>query len=128
MFQIFKKIKQKLSDNKQYNSYKHLLKNYSLSDINFLSQNNKVLILKHSPRCIVSKTIMKEFIKFYEGNKDRFYYVVIDVIENRNISNQISENYKIIHQSPQILLIENEECIYSEDRDEINFNKIDNDF
>ena len=83
MLNFFQKLKQKIQLKKQENSYEHLLKKYSLNDINFMSENKKVLILKHSSRCIVSQTVMKEFMKLYTSNTEKFYYIVVDVINNR---------------------------------------------
>ena len=125
MFNFFKKIKQKIETKNQENSYEHLLKKYTVDDINFMSSSDKkVLILKHSPRCIVSKTIMKQFMTLYLSSSEKFYYLVVDVIDNRILSNEIAEKYKIIHQSPQVLVIDNGKCVYSKSQNEINFNEI----
>jgi bacillithiol system protein YtxJ len=124
MFSFISKFRNKLHKFKQYNSYKHLLKDYKLEDINFMSSIKKVLIFKHSKECIISRKSMDEFIKFYKFNPDRFYYIVVDVIENRDLSKKIADDYKIIHQSPQTLLIQNNKCIYNESHSNINFNDI----
>ena len=128
MLNFFQKLKQKIQLKKQENSYEHLLKKYSLNDINFMSENKKVLILKHSSRCIVSQTVMKEFMKLYTSNTEKFYYIVVDVINNRALSNQISEHYKIIHQSPQVIIIQKGKCVYNESHEKINFNEVDKNF
>ncbi len=41
-----------------------------------------------------------------------FYY--LDLIRYRPISNKIAEDFHVHHESPQILLIKNGECIYEE--------------
>jgi bacillithiol system protein YtxJ len=41
-----------------------------------------------------------------------FYY--LDLIAHRNISNKISEVFHVYHESPQILIIKNGECVYDE--------------
>ena len=124
MFNFFKKIKTE----SQEKSYNHLIKKYTVNDIDFLSNSKKVLIIKHSSRCIVSRTVMNQYMKLYNSNPDKFYYLVVDVIESRLLSNEISEKYKIIHQSPQVLIIDNGICVYSESHDKINFNEIDKNF
>lgn len=124
MFNFFKKFKQKIETKNQENSYEHLLKKYTVNDIDFMSGLKNVLILKHSPRCIVSKTIMKQFMTLYLSPSEKFYYLVVDVIDNRILSNEIAEKYKIIHQSPQALVISNGKCVYCESQNEINFNEI----
>jgi len=114
--------------NKKDNDYKHLLKDYSINDISYYSSNIPFLIFKHSERCIVSKTVMKDFMVFYKHNPDRFVYMVVNVIENRKLSNEIAEEYKVIHQSPQVLIIKNGKCLFNESHNNINFNHVDQNF
>ena len=128
MFNFFKKIKQKMEIKSQEKTYSHLLKKYTVSDIEFMSQEKNFLILKHSPRCIVSKMIMSDFLKLYNSNHDKFYYLVVDVIESRQLSNELADKYKVIHQSPQVLILSKGNCVYHESHDKINFNEIDENF
>lgn len=41
-----------------------------------------------------------------------FYY--LDLLAHRNISNKIAEDFQVYHESPQVLLIRNGECVYDE--------------
>jgi bacillithiol system protein YtxJ len=41
-----------------------------------------------------------------------FYF--LDLIKYRNISNLITEQFSVYHESPQLLLIRNGECVYDE--------------
>lgn len=41
-----------------------------------------------------------------------FYF--LDLISYRNISNRIAEEFNVYHESPQVLLIRNGECVYDE--------------
>jgi bacillithiol system protein YtxJ len=41
-----------------------------------------------------------------------FYY--LDLLNYRDISNQIASKYNVHHESPQVLLIVNGECVYDE--------------
>ena len=128
---LFNKISNSLSskiENKIDNDYTHLLKDYTINDISYYSSHMPFLIFKHSERCIVSRTMMKDFMKFYQYNPDRFIYMVVDVVENRKLSNEIAEAYKVIHQSPQILLIKNGQCLFNESHNNINFNHVDHNF
>ena len=36
----------------------------------------------------------------------------LDLLQHRNISNTIAEKFKVHHESPQLLLIKDGECIY----------------
>ncbi|MCX8063926.1 MAG: bacillithiol system redox-active protein YtxJ [Candidatus Hydrogenedentes bacterium] len=70
------------------------------------SQNNTILIFKHSTRCPVSSHAKKELEKFlekYPQFSSKAY--LIKVIECRQLSNYISEITNVEHQSPQILIL-----------------------
>jgi len=41
-----------------------------------------------------------------------FYY--LDLIAHRDVSNKIAEEFKVYHESPQVLLIVKGECVYDE--------------
>lgn len=51
-----------------------------------------------------------------------FYY--LDLLQFRDISNKIAEMLKVHHESPQILLIRNGECVYVETHNAINMDDI----
>ncbi|GAC1441554.1 MAG: hypothetical protein NVSMB63_09220 [Sediminibacterium sp.] len=51
-----------------------------------------------------------------------FYY--LDLITHRNISNRIASDFNVYHESPQVLLIRNGECIYDESHMGINIDEI----
>ena len=55
-----------------------------------------------------------------------FYY--LDLINHRAISNAIAEKFQVHHESPQILLIKNGECIYAESHNGINMAEIEEQF
>ena len=51
-----------------------------------------------------------------------FYF--LDLIANRNISNKVSAEFNVFHESPQILVIKNGECIYDESHGSITMDEI----
>ena len=51
-----------------------------------------------------------------------FYF--LDLLRYRDISNRIADNFQVYHQSPQILLIKNGECIYDESHMAIQMNEL----
>ena len=75
------------------------------------SHHKKVVIFKHSTRCFISKTVLKSFEKeVLEENPDAdFYY--LDLLKFRNISNALAEKFELRHESPQLLVIQNEKLI-----------------
>ena len=85
----------------------------------------KVLIVKHSTRCSISSTVLNRIERNWEetdSQKIKPYY--LDLLAHRNISNEISSHYKILHQSPQVLIIDNGICIYHASHLDINYDEI----
>jgi bacillithiol system protein YtxJ len=93
-----------------------------LDKLNRDSADRPQVIFKHSITCSISAMIKNRLDKSLFPASMDFYY--LDLINNRQISNQIAEMYKIRHESPQILLIKNGECVYTESHGAINMDDI----
>lgn len=63
------------------------------------------IIFKHSYRCPISVTAKEEMDNFLKNNTKEIEYELIDVINNRNGSNEVAEEYGITHESPQIIIL-----------------------
>jgi len=50
---------------------------------------------------------------------------LIDVLKNRDVSNMIAHEFNVQHESPQILVVSGDKCIYTASHSEINFKEID---
>lgn len=74
------------------------------------SKVNPQVIYKHSTRCGTSSMIKSRLERSAAPAGVDFYY--LNLIAYRSLSNKIAEDLKVIHESPQVLLIRNEECIY----------------
>ena len=79
-----------------------------LNDLIEKSLERPQLIFKHSSRCSISSMALNRL----KSGIETIDLHIVDVIGNREVSNLISQKFDIIHQSPQILLIFNQECIY----------------
>lgn len=79
-----------------------------LEEIKELSKQETILIFKHSTRCGISRMVIKMFEKqFDESMKDlKVYY--LDLLNFREISNEVGYTFQVLHQSPQLLVIQNE--------------------
>ena len=77
-------------------------------------QNNvePSIIFKHSTRCSVSRLVKKNFIleSILLPENAKIYH--LDLIKYRDLSNQIASKWNVRHESPQVLLIQNNECHY----------------
>ena len=74
------------------------------------SKVNPQVIYKHSTRCGTSSMIKSRLERSAAPAGVDFYY--LNLIAYRSLSNKIAEDLKVIHESPQVLLIRNGECIY----------------
>jgi len=72
-----------------------------------------VLVFKHSPRCGTSAYVRDRLASALSLETLTFHEV--DVIRDRSLSRQIAESVAVHHESPQILLLKNGECVWAED-------------
>ncbi len=82
-----------------------------------------VLIFKHSTRCIISRTVLKNFENDF-NLEDKITPYFLDLLEFRSISNEIASRFNVVHQSPQILVIKNGVCVYDNSHDAIEVDAI----
>jgi bacillithiol system protein YtxJ len=82
-----------------------------LNEIMTLSNEKPVVIFKHSTRCIVSRTALKQFENEFDLD-DKVDAYFLDLLEHRYISNEIASRFGVYHQSPQLLLIKDGKSVY----------------
>jgi len=79
-------------------------------------------IFKHSTRCSISVMAKSRLERSGLPEEIQFHY--LDLLQYRDISNKIAEQFGVYHQSPQILLIKNGECIFEETHSAISMDEI----
>ncbi|SDG44024.1 bacillithiol system redox-active protein YtxJ [Epilithonimonas hungarica] len=77
------------------------------------SSQQKVLIFKHSTRCFISKTVLKNFEKQMQDSDKDYAYYFLDLLANRPISNEIESRFDVTHQSPQLIVLEKGKVIHN---------------
>jgi bacillithiol system protein YtxJ len=77
------------------------------------------VIFMHSTRCSVSMMAKKRFEQEWDSIPEGTPVYFLDLISFRDISNKIAEQFNVHHESPQMLLIKNGECIYETSHGEI---------
>jgi bacillithiol system protein YtxJ len=82
-----------------------------LNEIITESETKPVVIFKHSTRCSVSRMALRYFENEFDYSEKVTSYF-LDLLEYRDISNDIASRFEVEHQSPQLLLISNGKCIY----------------
>lgn len=89
-----------------------------LDEIIALSNEKPVLIFKHSTRCSISRFALKQFENEFDlQNQIDAYF--LDLLEFRDISNEIASRFGIMHQSPQLLLIKEGKVLYDASHSDI---------
>ena len=82
-----------------------------LMDAIALSVSLPCLFFKHSTRCIVSSMALKSFEKEWVGS-DQISLFFIDLISHRSVSSLLASETNVIHQSPQVVVLNNKQVIY----------------
>ena len=88
-----------------------------LEEISKKSHERPQIIFKHSTRCSISTIANRRLNEAEQPANTDFYF--LDLIQHRNISNAIAEQFSVYHESPQVLLIHKGECIYDESHSSI---------
>lgn len=90
-----------------------------LEEINLISNSKKVLIFKHSTRCSISIMALRMFEKSFDFSNENYTIYFLDLLNYRDISNAIANEYQVTHQSPQLLVIEKGKCSQHESHESI---------
>jgi bacillithiol system protein YtxJ len=97
----------------------------SEEQLNLIAEQSKLkpqVIFKHSTRCSVSSMALNRMERADKPESIDFY--LLDLIQHRNISSKIADLFQIHHESPQVLLIKNGECVYDESHMGINMDEL----
>src|SRR4051794_30157535 len=93
-----------------------------LQEIKERSNERPQLIFKHSTRCSISSVAKNRLDRSSRPDGIDFYF--LDLIKHRNISNQVSREFNVYHESPQVLIIKNGQSIYDESHSAIDMQEI----
>jgi bacillithiol system protein YtxJ len=94
-----------------------------LNEIVTTSTENPILIFKHSTRCGISRMVLRRFENEFDLEEKIIPYF-LDLLEHRDISNAIAQQFNVTHQSPQILIIEDGKAVYNTSHDSIEASKL----
>lgn len=94
----------------------------SIEDLNKAQQDSHiktVVLFKHSTRCSISRFVLKNFENTVTIPEDEMDFYFLDLIEYRSVSNEIAERFKVIHQSPQLIILKKGEAVYDASHESI---------
>lgn len=78
---------------------------------NIKQQEGYSLIFKHSTRCSISMMAKRRFELDWQDLPADMPLYFLDLIKHRDISAKIAEQFQVHHESPQMLLIKDGECV-----------------
>lgn len=90
-----------------------------LDEVTEISKTKPVAIFKHSTRCGISNMVIKQFEREYEIAENSLDLYYLDLLNHRDISDEIAARFQVFHQSPQLLVIKNGRCIKHSSHHEI---------
>ena len=96
-----------------------------LDEIEKISEDKTVAILKHSTTCGISRMVLKMFESEYDLNENEpieLYF--LDLRAHRDISNAIAERFRVRHESPQLIVVQNREVAHHSSHNEISANRL----
>lgn len=116
------------SDNKDTNTsavkWNDLTEIKQLDEIVAESAQTPVIIFKHSTRCGISRMALKGFEGNYSIGEEQAKPYYLDLLNHRDISNEIANRFGVMHQSPQVLVIKNGTAVYNESHGDIDANEV----
>lgn len=82
------------------------------------SAEKPVLIFKHSTRCSISRMVLKQFENEFDL-QEHFTTYFLDLLNYRDVSNEIAIKFDVHHQSPQLIVIRDGKSIYNASHESI---------
>ncbi|WP_298553311.1 bacillithiol system redox-active protein YtxJ [uncultured Algibacter sp.] len=71
------------------------------------SKTKTQVVFKHSTRCGISRMVMNQFVDAYDLTENDLDLYYLDLLNYRDVSNEVGFKFQVMHQSPQILVIKN---------------------
>jgi bacillithiol system protein YtxJ len=96
-----------------------------IDEVKNKSSKKPVVIFKNSNRCSISHAVLNDLerdLKTSAALDAEFY--MLDVVAYRPVSLQVAEAFKVAHQSPQLLIIKNGQCVFHDSHFGINLKDV----
>ena len=94
-----------------------------LKQIDYIKQKSSIktqVIFKHSTRCGISSMVQRQFIEDYNFSEKELDLYYLDILNYRQISDEVGYAFQLIHESPQLLVIKNDELVAHASHGQIN--------
>ncbi|PZX58380.1 bacillithiol system protein YtxJ [Algoriphagus ratkowskyi] len=85
-----------------------------IQEIKALSEAKPVMIFKHSTRCSISSMSLDRLLrKWKDVDNEKVTPYFLDLIASRDLSDLVAKEFRVAHESPQVLLIKNGQAVYN---------------
>ena len=96
-----------------------------LDEIKKESSDQNILIFKHSTRCNISRASLDRLErKWNEAEMSNVKPYFLDLLNHRDISQSIAQQFRVEHESPQVLLIKKGEAVFDQSHFSIDYDQI----
>jgi bacillithiol system protein YtxJ len=89
-----------------------------------VSNSQPIMLFKHSTRCSISASALDRLARNWKGKEVNIRPFYLDLLNHRDVSNQIAERLQVEHQSPQMIVVSNENVIFYASHSEITFDDV----
>ncbi|MBE2218470.1 MAG: bacillithiol system redox-active protein YtxJ [Ignavibacteria bacterium] len=83
-----------------------------LQEMKAASENEKVLVLKFSPKCAINYVVRNLLEREWAEGEMSMKTYIVDVISGKGISAQIEKDYGVDHESPQAIVIDKGKVVF----------------
>lgn len=84
-----------------------------IDQLKAISKEKPVVIFKHSTTCGISANAKFRLEGDWADVKSNIDFYYLDLLSYRPVSNLIAEEFGVVHQSPQIIIIHDERAVYN---------------
>jgi bacillithiol system protein YtxJ len=92
------------------------------------SKTKPVLIFKYSSRCSICDRVQYimegNWNTHPKENEEKITPYFLNLIKYRNVSNEVARKFKVMHESPQAIVIKDGEAVYAESHGYISLDDI----
>ncbi len=105
-------------------NWRHITTPAQIDAIAKRSSEVPCVIYKHSTRCSLSSIARYRLESEWSIPDSELETYFLDLIQFRDVSAYVAERFQVYHESPQVILVSNGECVYEESHLDISFTDI----
>ena len=98
----------------------------TISEINTVSQQEKILFLKYDPDCALNYVVRILLEREWIDSEMNMKTYILDIKKYGDISRSVTEIYKVENETPQIIILEKGKPVFSASHGKILFSELKN--